>query len=77
MKKLETEEERKAFKSGACYLKHYIAFCISNYVYKFNFGGLKYFFCDLCDFLKGANYIPNTRNNMSFEKFCEQYTVDK
>lgn len=77
MKNFNTVEERKAFESGAAYLKQYIAFCISNYVYEFTLGGVSHFIHDLCNFIRGLNYIPNTHNNISFKKFCEQYSIDE
>ena len=77
MKKFNTVEEREAFESGVAYTKAYIKFCITNYVYEFNLAGLVHFFRHLHDFINGVNYIPNTQNNISFKKFCEQYLVDE
>lgn len=77
MKKFKTVGERKAFDSGVVYLKHYIAFCILEYVYQFNLSGIAHFFNDLSDFLKGADYIPNRCNNISFKEFCKQHSIDE
>lgn len=76
MKKFETEAERKAFYSGVAYAKAYISFCISNYVRQFNLFGASKFFGDLCNFIQGVNYIPNT-HNLTFKEFCERYEVEE
>ena len=74
MKKFSTLVEQEAFDLGAVYIKEYIGFCIANYVYQLNLSGLTHFFHDLFDFIKGAKFIPNTQNNMTFKEFCKQYT---
>lgn len=77
MKKFETETERKAFYSGVAYTKSYIGFCMKNYAYQFNLGGIRLFINDLINFINGVNYIPNTYNNMTFKQFCENYEVEE
>ena len=77
MKKFNTAEEQKAFDLGVAYAKKYIAFCIANYVFKFNLGGVTRFFNHVCDFVRGVNHIPNNDNNISFKKFCEKYDVEE
>ena len=74
MKNIKTPDEKQAFNQGIAYAKTYIQFCIANYPYKFNLGGLTSFFHDLCNFIQGTNHIPN-KHNLTFKEFCEKYDV--
>lgn len=77
MKKFKTAEEQAAFYSGARYMRAYIKFCITNYAYQLNIAGLAHFFNDMCNFVNGMEFIPNKHNNLSFRRFCEEFSINE
>mgnify|MGYP004656587935 FL=1 len=75
MKNFNTAEEQRAFEDGVEYAKGYIAFCMKNYIknlLKMPCPGTCEFQADLCDFIRGSQYISN-KANVTFKEFCENY----
>lgn len=63
--KIKKDERNK----GRAEMISYIGFCLSNFPYKLNLGGVSEFISQLCDFIKGTTIGIENTYNYSFSDY--------